>query len=151
MTDPATITVQRPCTDAQSVGDEAFVAWATAALQGAVAEIGIRLVDEPEARQLNLDYRGRDYATNVLSFPLDDAVLSQHQQGLFGDLIICPKVVQREAAEQGKAFDQHLAHLVVHGVLHLRGYDHQRDQDGAQMEALERDILAALGYPDPYQ
>ncbi len=120
-----------------------FVRWARAALVGG-GEVTIRLVDADEGRALNADYRGKDYATNVLSFPYDtDPVVT-------GDLVICPEVVAREAAEQNKPLAAHYAHLTVHGMLHLQGWDHENDEEAQQMEDEEREILAALGYPDPY-
>ena len=116
--------------------------WAQAALESD-AEVTIRIVDEPEGRRLNCDFRGRDYSTNVLSFPYSDAPVA-------GDLVICAPVVAREAAEQGKTADAHWAHLVVHGMLHLQGYDHEQDDDADIMEARETAIVMKLGYPDPY-
>lgn len=121
-----------------------FVRWARAALVGG-GQVTIRLVDADEGRELNREYRGKDYATNVLSFPYET------EPRVFGDLVICPEVVAREAAEQGKTPEVHFAHLVVHGMLHLQGYDHETsDEDAEEMETEERKILAALGYPDPY-
>jgi probable rRNA maturation factor len=113
------------------------------------SELTIRLVDEAEGRELNHTWRHKDYATNVLSFPADvpDDLLDIP---LLGDLVICVAVVQREAAEQGKALDAHWAHLVIHGCLHLLGYDHIDDDEAEEMEALERTLLAELGHPDPY-
>lgn len=121
-----------------------FRRWARAALTGG-GQVTIRLVNADEGQALNRDYRGKDYATNVLSFPY------QTEPRLAGDLVICPEVVAREAAEQGKPLAAHYAHLVVHGMLHLQGYDHETGEDDAEiMENEERKILAALGYPDPY-
>ena len=117
--------------------------WARAALEGG-GNITIRLVDAEEGQELNRDYRGKDYATNVLSFPYDTEPL------VMGDLVICPSVVAREAAEQNKPLDAHYAHLTVHGMLHLQGWDHEEDDEAQAMEDTEREILAALGYPDPY-
>jgi probable rRNA maturation factor len=113
------------------------------------SELTIRLVDEAEGRELNSTYRHKDYATNVLSFPADvpDDMLDIP---LLGDLVICTQVVEREAAEQGKALDSHWAHLVIHGCLHLLGYDHIDDEEAEEMEALERTLLGELGHPDPY-
>jgi len=102
------------------------------------------LVDVDEGRALNSEYRGKDYATNVLSFPYETEPL------LMGDLVLCPPVVAREAAEQGEPLAAHYAHLTVHGMLHLRGWDHENEGDAQAMEDKEREILAALGFPDPY-
>ena len=120
-----------------------FVRWARAALVGG-GEITIRLVDADEGQTLNNEYRGKDYATNVLSFPYDTEPV------VMGDLVICPSVVAREAAEQNKPLAAHYAHLTVHGMLHLQGWDHDNDDDADAMENEEKEILAALGYPDPY-
>jgi probable rRNA maturation factor len=120
-----------------------FVRWARAALAGG-GEITIRLVSAEEGQTLNRDYRGKDYATNVLSFPYEQAPV------VVGDLVICPAVVAGEAVAQTKALDAHYAHLTVHGMLHLQGWDHENDIDAQAMEHEERTILAELGYPDPY-
>ena len=128
-----------------------FRAWCTLALRQRTAdsELTIRLVDEAEGRELNHTYRQRDYATNVLSFPADvpDELLDIP---LLGDLVICVPVVVREAQEQGKSLEAHWAHLVIHGCLHLLGFDHIEDAEAEEMEALERTLLAELGHPDPY-
>ncbi|WP_373467076.1 rRNA maturation RNase YbeY [Metapseudomonas otitidis] len=133
-------------------GEADFRRWCTLALrqrQGD-SELTIRLVDEPEGRELNRTWRHKDYATNVLSFPAD--VPEEFLDiPLLGDLVICAPVVAREAAEQGKALDTHWAHLVIHGCLHLLGYDHIEDEEAEEMEALERELLAELGHPDPYR
>ena len=121
-----------------------FVRWGRAALAGG-GQVTIRLVDADEGRALNNDYRGKDYATNVLSFPYDTEPV------VTGDLVICPAVVAREAAEQNKPLAAHYAHLTLHGMLHLQGRDHETDEDAQAMEDEEREILAALGYPDPYR
>ena len=120
-----------------------FVKWARAALVGG-GEVTIRLVDADEGQTLNNEYRGKDYATNVLSFPYDTEPV------VMGDLVICPSVVTREAAEQNKPLAAHYAHLTVHGMLHLQGWDHENDDDAQAMENEEKEILAAMGYPDPY-
>lgn len=117
--------------------------WVRAALAGG-GQIAVRFVDDAEGRELNRDYRGKDYATNVLSFPYDVEPL------VVGDLAVCPAVAAREAEEQGKTREAHMAHLIVHGVLHLQGYDHEDDDDAETMEAREREVLAGLGYADPY-
>ncbi len=128
-----------------------FRRWLRAAEPGA-ARITVRLVDEAEGRELNRDYRGKDYATNVLTFAYDEGEDMPLPEGLplMGDLVLCRQVVEREAAEQGKALDAHYAHLSVHGMLHLQGFDHEVDAEAEEMEAREREILATLGYPDPY-
>ncbi|MCK9990149.1 MAG: rRNA maturation RNase YbeY [Rugosibacter sp.] len=116
------------------------------AVYKAPAQITVRFVDAAEGQELNRRWRAKDYATNVLSFPY------QHDEALLcGDLIICPAVVLREAEEQKKPLDAHFAHLIVHGMLHLQGFDHETHADDAAiMEAKERGILQTLGYPDPY-
>ncbi|XWT11182.1 rRNA maturation RNase YbeY [Stutzerimonas urumqiensis] len=138
-------------TDAAAPDDLAFRRWCELALRqrSADSELTIRLVDEPEGRELNRTWRGKDYATNVLSFPAEvpDGILDIP---LLGDLVICVPVVQREAAEQGKSIEAHWAHLVIHGCLHLLGYDHLEDAEAEEMETLERHLLAELGHPDPY-
>jgi probable rRNA maturation factor len=121
-----------------------FRKWALTALRRD-AEITLRLVDESEGRALNRDYRGKEYATNVLTFPLSDEPL------LMGDIVLCAPVVEKEAAEQGKPLEAHYAHLLIHGVLHLQGYDHENDADAEVMEQLESQIVSKLGYADPYQ
>jgi probable rRNA maturation factor len=127
-----------------------FKRWAEAACQGRIkrADIAIRIVDEKEARALNKHYRGKDYATNVLSFPaeLPEGVTLP----LLGDLVICAPVVANEARLQNKSMPAHFAHLTVHGVLHLLGLNHEDDREADAMEAIERGILADLGFADPY-
>lgn len=127
-----------------------FRRWAAAAAQGRIrrADLAIRLVDTKEGRALNRHYRGKDYATNVLSFPVE--LPEGVTLPLLGDLVICAPVVAREAAEQGKPLLAHYAHLTVHGVLHLLGLDHEDEREAEAMEQLEREILANLGLPDPY-
>lgn len=124
--------------------------WAAAALERD-AEVTVRLVGEEEARALNRDYRGKDYATNVLTFTYDDGPAPPLAGApLMGDLVLCVPVVVREALEQGKSPESHYAHLVVHGMLHLQGYDHEDEGDAERMEARERAVLGSLGYADPY-
>ena len=120
-----------------------FRRWVKAALMQP-AEIVLRLVDESEGRELNKQFRGKDYATNVLTFVYDD------MQPLTGDIVLCAPVVGAEAQRQHKDLLAHYAHLTVHGVLHLQDYDHMEDAEAAEMERLETQILAKLGYPDPY-
>ncbi|HEY7759364.1 MAG TPA: rRNA maturation RNase YbeY [Burkholderiales bacterium] len=119
-------------------------AWAQAALERD-AQVTLRLVGRAEGRRLNRDFRGQDHATNVLTF-----VYSEPGQPLDGDIVLCAPVVEAEARAQGKARDAHYAHLVVHGMLHLQGYDHQRNAAAAAMEARESEIVTRLGYADPY-
>jgi len=128
-----------------------FRKWMAVALgerRQAVA-IVLRVVDEVEARQLNQQFRGRDYATNVLSFP-DKLVDPLNGMRFIGDIAICAPVVAREALEQGKPVRNHFAHMTIHGVLHLLGHDHVEEADAVKMEALERQLLATLGITDPY-
>jgi probable rRNA maturation factor len=125
--------------------------WAREALRGLRrkrASLTVRLVDDAESRALNGRYRGKRKPTNVLSFPFEPP--RGVQSPLLGDLVICAPVVRREARAQGKRPEAHFAHLVVHGCLHLRGYDHETDRDAAVMERRETRALAALGFPDPY-
>lgn len=116
------------------------------------AELSLVLLDEADARVLNRDYRQKDYATNVLSFALNEGEFSFAEQDgvLRGDLVICPQVVVREAAEQGKLPAHHYAHLAIHGTLHLMGYDHIADDEAEEMESLETRLLTQLGIPNPY-
>ena len=120
--------------------------WARAALTHS-ARITLRFVGEAEGRALNRRYRRRDRATNVLAFVYHEG---RGTHGIEGDVVLCVPVLRREAGEQGKLLAAHSAHLVVHAMLHLQGYDHAGAADAARMEARERSILARLGYPDPY-
>jgi len=126
--------------------------WAEAALIDAptAAELTIRLVDEAESSALNQQYRHKQGSTNVLSFPFEPP-LADMNLPLLGDIVICAPLVAREASEQGKPLLAHWAHLVIHGVLHLQGYDHQTETEAEHMEALEISLLSRFGYPDPYQ
>lgn len=133
-----------------------FRKWVAAALESRIleADLAIRIVGTKEGRALNRHYRGKDYATNVLSFPADVAEGVKLPKGvrmpLLGDIVLCAPVVAREAKEQKKPLGDHYAHLTVHGVLHLLGWDHQDAREADCMEALEREILAGLGVDDPY-
>ena len=120
--------------------------WAQAALERD-AQVTLRIVGEAEGRRLNAQFRGKDHATNVLTFVYEPDVVGMP---LSGDIVLCAPVVEAEAAGQHKPLDAHYAHLVVHGMLHLQGHDHERDPEAQAMEALERTILLRLGYPDPY-
>ena len=142
------VTVQIATSRAGVPHARSFARWANAAFAGAAprrtsnsSELTIRVVGAAESRKLNRTWRGKNKPTNVLSFAAD------HE---FGDLAICAPVVAREAREQGKRPAAHWAHMVVHGVLHLLGYDHENDRDAARMEAREAKILAQLGMPNPY-
>jgi probable rRNA maturation factor len=116
-------------------------------------EVSILLTDDAQVRQLNRDYRHKDKPTNVLSFPAldDDTPIPPEGPVLLGDVIIARETTEREAYEESKSLKNHLSHLVVHGVLHLLGYDHIEDDEAEEMESLERSILGALGVPDPYE
>ncbi|WP_169308480.1 rRNA maturation RNase YbeY [Ferrimonas aestuarii] len=141
------VAVENP--DLPSLGQ--FEAWAQAALANErdIAELSIRIVDNEESQSLNRDYRGKDKPTNVLSFPFEAPPMVPTD--LIGDLVISAEVVEKEAKEQQKSASDHWAHMVVHGCLHLVGYDHIEDEEAEQMEALERQILAGLGIADPYR
>ncbi len=120
-----------------------FRKWANAAIR-VDTEVTIRIVDETEGRELNKTYRGKDYATNVLTFPLTE------EPYLIGDIIICAPVVETEAIAQNKPIEAHYAHLIVHGILHLHGYDHEIEAQAELMESLETAIVSKLGYANPY-
>lgn len=137
------ITVQYASNTTDLPTQAEFRKWAKSALD-ADAEITLRLVDEQEGRCLNRDYRGKDYATNVLTFALAEA------PHLVGDIALCVPVILREAREQNKTASAHFAHLTVHGVLHLQGYTHENNAEAELMEALEAKILTKLGYANPY-
>ncbi|HHE9996118.1 rRNA maturation RNase YbeY [Haemophilus influenzae] len=130
--------------------EEQIVQWATAAVQPEdnEVEMTVRIVDEAESHELNLTYRGKDRPTNVLSFPFECP--DEVELPLLGDLVICRQVVEREAAEQEKPLMAHWAHMVVHGSLHLLGYDHIEDDEAEEMESLETQIMQGLGFVDPY-
>ncbi len=127
-----------------------FLTWLVAAVTPfqSDAEVTVRVVDQTESHQLNLDYRGKDKPTNVLSFPFETP--PGIELNLLGDLVICQSVVEQEAQQQDKPLLAHWAHMVVHGSLHLLGYDHIDDQEAEEMEALETEIMQKLGFADPY-
>jgi probable rRNA maturation factor len=125
-----------------------FRRWVKAALQRDVS-LTLRIVDEAEGRELNRGFRGKDYPTNVLTFVYDDEVV--HGELIYGDVIVCAPVVAREAREQGKDLLAHYAHMTIHALLHLQGFDHETDAEAAEMEALETRLMLELRYPDPYQ
>ena len=129
--------------------------WVNSALSRHETDGGltVRITDEAEITELNRDYRNQDKPTNVLSFPMDLSVELSEEIGIsmLGDIIICAPVVEREAAEQNKPLQSHWAHMVIHGTLHLLGYDHIEDEEAEEMESLEIEIMHGLGYKDPYQ
>lgn len=137
-------------TDADVPSEQQFQLWASAALAevNEDCELSIRLVDEAESAELNNDYRGKNSPTNVLSFPFESPVPLEPM--LLGDLVVCVPVVEREAAEQDKTINDHWAHLIVHGCLHLLGYDHIEDDEAEAMESLEITILQKLDINNPY-
>lgn len=132
---------------------EQFQAWVNVALHDFLdaAELTVRVVDEKESATLNETYRKKTGATNVLSFPFAAETHEYLDVPLLGDIVICVPVLEREASEQGKLLQQHWAHLVIHGCLHLLGYDHIVPAEAQEMEALEVTLLAKLHYPNPYQ
>ena len=144
------VDLQNAC-DSDSVPAEADLRqWAeTGWLREGETEVTLRVVDKSESAGLNNRYRGRNYPTNVLSFPFE--VPDGVELDLLGDLVICADVVGREAEEQDKTLQAHWAQMVIHGMLHLQGYDHQNDQEAETMESLEVRLLGELGFPDPYQ
>ena len=145
-----TLSVQYPDTRLQeSITRQKVRRWVQAALLGP-AELTVRFVAAEEGRVLNRDYRAKDYATNVLTFAYNEGEDIADDEPTRADIILCTDVLESEAAEQKKTVEEHAAHLVVHGVLHAQGYDHDDDEEALEMEQLERDILEVLGYPDPY-
>ena len=144
------VDIQRAWTLKETPGAASIESWVNAALGNRTGpfELNIRIVDQQESAQLNLHYRGKEGPTNVLSFPFD--AVTPEPMPILGDLVICGPVVLEEAKEQNKKNDAHWAHMVVHGVLHLLGYDHCVDNEAEEMETLERAILRGLNYPDPY-
>ncbi|MFP1805254.1 rRNA maturation RNase YbeY [Lonsdalea quercina] len=143
--------LQITCESGDSLPSEAhFQRWLEAVLPQfqAESEVTIRIVDEAESHELNHTYRGKDKPTNVLSFPFEAP--PEVELPLLGDLIICRQVVEQEAAEQEKTQEEHWAHMVVHGCLHLLGYDHIEDSEAEEMESLETEIMQGMGYADPY-
>jgi probable rRNA maturation factor len=142
--------VQYPDTRLEAALTPALVErWVRASLLGP-AILAIRFVDAAEGLTLNRDYRGKDYATNVLTFAYNEGAELADDEPTEADIVLCTDVLQREADEQKKTVEEHAAHLVVHGVLHAQGFDHETDEEAEEMEQLERDIMEVLGYPDPY-
>ena len=152
------MTVQYAISTRESLPPRALLCkWVKAALVHD-AEIALRIVDEAEGRRLNRDFRNKDYATNVLTFVYDDVHADpdvppgekQAAHPLAGDIVLCAPVVEKEAGQQQKDLIAHYAHLTVHAILHLQGYDHQEETEAEEMEKMETRILARLGYEDPY-
>ncbi|GEM_PF-220531 len=137
------LTVEHGARHARLPPRASFGKWARAALRKNAC-VTLRIVSAPEARRLNRRYRGRDYATNVLSF------VYAERRPLIGDIAICAPVVAREARERGISCDAHYAHLVIHAMLHLQGYDHENERDARRMERRESRLLGQLGFADPY-
>lgn len=146
------IDLQLACSDHHGLPDETtFQHWLEAFLPQfqAKSEVTIRIVDFAEIQYLNLTYRGKDKPTNILSFPFEE--LDNITLSLLGDLVICRQVVEKQAIEQYKTLHAHWAHMVIHGCLHLLGYDHQNDFEAEKMETIETEIMQKLGYPDPFK
>lgn len=144
------IVVQRSSAHLDIPGDDDFARWTRAARGAVRGELTIRIVDEDEMTALNDAYRGKHQPTNVLSFPADSTGLPPDVVTPLGDIVVCASVVAREARTQGKPEGDHWAHLVIHGVLHLLGYDHGSAGEAREMEDLEIDILRRFGIADPY-
>lgn len=151
----AELEIQRVSASIKAPEDDQFQQWINAVPGGQERQFSltIRIVDEHEAQHFNREYRNKDYATNVLSFPADlpEGLPVEIRQSQLGDLLICAPVVAREAMEQHRPENDHWAHLTIHGILHLLGYDHEQLDEAAVMESLETEILAQLGISDPYQ
>ena len=145
------IEIQRVCSLKSIPNDEKFQLWSEAVLKERITttELNIRIVEEHEIAELNKRYRGKNKSTNVLSFPFD--AVTPDPMPILGDLVICAPLVAREAQEQSKEIESHWAHLVVHGILHLLGYDHETVDDTKIMETLESEILTKMNYPAPYE
>ncbi len=143
--------LQIACEENDLPTEQQFIDWLTAALKDTKpnAEVTIRLVEEEESQTLNSEYRGKDKPTNVLSFEFDAPPMLE--LNLLGDLVICKNIIEREAIEQEKTLNDHWAHMVVHGALHLLGMDHIEENEAIEMESLEKNILATLAIDDPYR
>ena len=145
------IDIQKACASEDSPDEDSIKRWVSAAIRDErdECELSIRIVDEQESADFNQRYRGKSGATNVLSFPFD--AVTPEPLPILGDLVICAPVLVRDASEQQKTTTAHWAHIVIHGVLHLLGYDHIEDQDAEQMESLETAIMLVLDFPPPYR
>jgi len=146
------ISIQRAFKASAVPSSKKLKSWAAAALQNKIssAELTIRIVDKSEIQELNSRYRNKDYPTNVLSFPLEIPVEVQDAHPLIGDIVICAEIIKEEAKKQKKTEEAHWAHMVIHGALHLLGYDHQQNDEAEKMETEEIRILQSLGFANPY-
>jgi len=146
---PVDLDIQYAVSDQSLLPDEKqLITWVEKVLQGDAAHLGVRIVDEAESQNLNFEYRGKDKPTNVLSFPM--SLPEEIGDDFLGDLVVCASIVAREAEEQHKTTEAHWAHMVIHGVLHLLGYDHVSDDQAEVMESLEVKYLEELGFENPY-
>lgn len=147
------IDIQHASHEGAPVSDDLLTKWAELALHEHKdsAELTLRLVNTKEIQQLNCDYRAQNKATNVLAFPAVVPEIIELDYPLLGDVIICPAVLEKESLSLGKPLEEHWAHIVIHGILHLLGYDHIKDDETEVMQALETKLLAKLGFADPYQ
>lgn len=149
MTDPVTVLLSQSANFQEVPSVDQFASWSALAYQSSKpVQVSIRVVDSGESQGLNMQYRNKNRPTNVLSFPLHVPV--DNITELLGDLVICAPVVQQEAEEQGKTVLEHWAHMVIHGMLHLQGYDHDIEKDAKIMEELEKKALHKLGFKSPY-
>ena len=139
------VTVQFISAEPSVPAESEILYWAGSVLDGKEGEVNIRITDEDEMRSLNSRWRNTDEPTNVLSFPLHDAGAP-----LLGDIVVCAPVLRREAVKQAKSLDAHWAHIIIHGILHLMGYDHINEKEAEIMETKETALLQDLGFPDPY-
>ena len=142
--------IQSASTSEDAPDEQSIKRWVGAVIDSnqGDTELSVRIVDEPEGKLLNETYRGASGATNVLSFPFENQ--TPEALPLIGDIVVCAPIVQREAKQQNKDLNAHWAHMIIHGVLHLLGYDHQNDSEAAVMEGLETEIMQKLGFPPPY-
>ena len=142
--------IQSASTSEDAPDEQSIKRWVGAVIDSnqGDTELSVRIVDEPEGKLLNETYRGTSGATNVLSFPFENQ--TPEPLPLIGDIVVCAPIVQREAKQQNKDLNAHWAHMIIHGVLHLLGYDHQNDSEAAVMEGLETEIMQKLGFPPPY-
>ena len=142
--------IQSASTSEDAPDEQSIKRWVGAVIDSnqGDTELSVRIVDEPEGKLLNETYRGTSGATNVLSFPFENQ--TPEPLPLIGDIVVCAPIVEREAQQQNKDLNAHWAHMIIHGVLHLLGYDHQNDCEAAVMEGLETEIMQKLGFPPPY-